>query len=254
MLRFEAHDIDVSTTGIQPTPVLLSLGDGRYLDLAGHAYWRLRGRTFERESTTLGAEVEKIVELLQGAVLVDEPLLRSPKLVEGYAWPRLLRRRLDRVLVELLREGLEPEAEGLTYVPGEGDYFLAVQTRDTAVRVDDLGDGVRSALLLSMLVLAHRTTVLLIEDVETHMHPAGLAILTRFLAKEARERGFQVIATTHSVEAVEAAAEAAREEGLKAKVYYVERVEGRLEAREFTADDVNALRKLGIDVRLLNKF
>ena len=205
--------------------------------------------------TRLDEESAPIVsDLLRGVVLVDDVLSRNPRLVEEYAWPRLLQKRLDKLVVGLLREGLEPEAEGLTYVPGGGSYFLALQTKDTIVRVDDLGDGVRQALLLSMLLLAHNTTTLLLEDPETHMHPGGLAVVMRFIARMARERGFQVIATTHSIEAVGLAVEAAREEGLKPVVYYVERSGGRLEAREFSADDFSVLRRLGIDVRLLNKF
>lgn len=79
------------------------------------------------------------------------------------------------------------------------------------MRVDDLGDGARAALLAAMLVLAYEPTVLLIEEPELHMHPGGLYAYTRFLLNPARSAGLQVIATTHSHEFIYTARRLSRE-------------------------------------------
>ncbi len=143
--------------------------------------------------------------------------------MENYARLGLLTRRLNKRVLELVREEFEPEAEGLTYAPVGGGYHLMLQTAETAVRVDDLGDGARAALLAAMLALAHRLTVLPLEEPELHMHPAGLYTYLRFLLKLAREVGFQVIASTHSVELVQIARALSMELGVESSVLYLER-------------------------------
>ena len=155
----------------------------------------------------------------------------------------------------MVRKGLEPTAEGLTYIPIGPETVLALQTGTTTVRVDDVGDGTRSAILLALLVLGVRPSVLLLEEPETHLHPAGLATLLDFLLTLSREEGFQVIASTHSIDLVHIASSLARQHGVKLSVVYLERArDGRLESRPFTLDDVEALRELGVDLRLAHAF
>lgn len=155
----------------------------------------------------------------------------------------------------MVREEFEPSAEGLTYPPLGGDTVLALQTPTTAVRVDDLGDGVRSAILLALLVLGLQPSILLLEEPETHMHPAGLRSLTSFLTRLAGERGFQVIASTHSPDFIHIATKLAGEHRVGLKVLFIERTEdGTLESRTFTPEDLDAPQKLGVDVRLTYAF
>ena len=197
---------------------------------------------------------EDIKRLLKGFLLVDDVLVRRPEVVEIYAWPRLLTRRLDKYVIEMIKEEFEPEAEGLTYVPSGEGYYLMLQTAKTAVRIDDLGDGARAALLTAMLVLAYKPTVLLIEEPELHMHPAGLYTYMKFLMKLAKDMGFQIIASTHSIELVQIAQALSQELGVELAVLYLEIEDGVLRARNFSAEDIEYLRRLGVDIRFLYKF
>jgi energy-coupling factor transporter ATP-binding protein EcfA2 len=238
-------------------PVRLVWGDGLLVDLetgrTSKSVEAIEARTAE-SITSVRGELAQAKRFLEGILLVDAPLSRRPDLVESYAWPRLLVRRLDKLVVEMVREEFEPEAEGLTYAPVNGGYYLMLETARTAVRVDDLGDGARAALLASMLVLAYRPTILLIEEPELHMHPAGLYTYMRFLMRLSREQGFQIIASTHSIELVRIVQTLSKELNIGLSVLYLERREGRLEARSFTGEDAELLERLGIDVRLLHKF
>jgi len=249
--------VDVAVDAVSRTrPVRLITRDGLAVDLewgvASRDVASIRQRSYAQ--VDIAGELAEVRDFLRGILLVDAALLRNPATVELYAWPRLLPKRLDREVVKFVREELEPEAEGLTYVPTAAGTYLALQTSKTTVRVDDLGDGVRNALLTAMLVVAYRPTVLLLEEPELHMHPGGLASLTGFLLRAAKEMGFQIIATTHSVEFVELARALASELGLELAALFLERVDGVLRSRSFSADDVDALRKLGIDMRLLYRF
>lgn len=193
-------------------------------------------------------------DFLKGFLLIDDNIFRNPVEVEKYAWHKVAVKRLDKRIVDMLKREFEPKAEGLTYIPIGGEFSLALQTTDTTVRIDDLGDGARASLLVGMLILAYNPTVLLLEDPEVHMHPGGLYAYMETLLELSKEMGFQIMLTTHSVELIQIIEDLSRKLGLGVSVNYVEMEEGVLKARNFSIDDVEILRKLGIDMRLLHKF
>ena len=210
----------------------------------------------KRPGRKTSKEAEKRVkETLGGVVFVDPTLLSKPRIIEKAAWEAVSTRRLDKRIVDMLRSDLAPEAEGLTYIPLGDEPVLAVQTPETTIRVDDLGDGVKAAVLLALLILGVRPSILLLEEPETHMHPAGLSTLLDFLYSLMREEGFQVIASTHSIDLVHIASSLARDYDINLSLIYLGRSsDGLLDARPFTLDDVEALRELGVDLRLAHAF
>jgi len=239
-------------------PIRLLDETGSLINLETGYYWRSVEAFKAGEPQMVrgvGDELLEVKRFLGGFLLIDWLLSKMLSNVEVYAWPRILTKRLDKRVIEIIREEFEPEAEGLTYIPGaEGFNYLALQTTKTAVRVDDLGDGAKAALISSMLILAYKPTILLVEEPELHMHPAGLYTYTRFLMRLSKEMGFQIIASTHSIEFVEMAKALSKDLGIESTVLYIERENDELKAKSFSLDDVEALRKLGIDVRLLDRF
>ena len=60
--------------------------------------------------------------------------------VEKKLWKDLLKRRDDRIIVEVLRSGYDVNVEDLTYTTYDGKALqLAVKLPKTTIRVDDLG-------------------------------------------------------------------------------------------------------------------
>ena len=225
-----------------------------FADLAtGYAWLDPEGK-IKREFFSVTDELARVKRFLEGILFIDGVLARRPDIIEAYAWPRVLQRRLDKIVTALIKEEFELEAEGFTYAPIAGGYYLMLQTAETAVRVDDLGDGARSALTTAMLVLAYKPTVVLIEEPELHMHPRGLYVYMKFLMRLAKDMDFQVIASTHSVELVQIAQMVSQELGVGMAAFYLEREAGILKSRSFSPQDLEVLRKLGIDVRLLHIF
>jgi hypothetical protein len=202
--------------------------------------------------------------LLRAVILVDDIILRSPSAIERYAWPRVLSKRLERKIVELLKSEFEPDAEYITYVPvataasgtsAVQEYRLALVTSKTAILIDGLADGARWATLMALLVLASQPTMLLIEEPETHLHPGWIIAVMRFLIELARDLGFQMIASTHSMDVIRITGYVARELGVRSSLIFTERENGKLITRQFSLDEeVEVLRELGIDPRLLYKF
>ncbi len=258
------------------SPIIIELNEGRYtfqiFDAPlGHRPVRLKtprglielkvGHCAESpHKLTLGliidikGELAELRDYLRGFLFIDRQLLSRPENVEKFSWSKVAARRLDKQIISMIREEFEVDAESLTYIPIGNKYCLALQTSETTTRVDDLGDGARIALLSSLLILAYRPTLVLIEEPELHMHPAGLYTYMKFLLKLMKQFNAQLIASTHSIELVQITEALAKELNLDFTVKFIEREKGILKARSFSPDDIEMLRKLGIDPRLLHKF
>jgi len=233
-------------------PTWLLINDG-LLDLEKGEYLKSPDTVLSiKAPNELLSELADLKKLLKNIVFIDHTLLSEPKEIEKYAWARVAAKRLDKLIISTIREEFEPEAEGLTYIPMNDEYVLSLQTSRTTVRIDDLGDGVRIAILASLLLLATNPSLLLIEEPENHMHPAGLKSYVKFMFKLAKEKNFQIIASTHSLEFIIIAKEIAKQLGLKLSTIFIERSpEGMVETRNFNLKDTEILSKLGIDPRFL---
>lgn len=207
------------------------------------------GLTFkEKLLSSLKAEIS----LLENVVFIDDSILSNPKFVEKKIWPKLLAKRLDKFVVKVIREGFESDVEDITYMPIGDDYVLALKLSRTTVRVDDLGDGVRSVLLLVSIFSVLDKALVLMEDPELHQYPSGLAVLMRFVLKVAKERRLQLIMSTHSIEFVNIVRKLCDELGLSLRVFFLERSsDGVIDVRVLNGVDVDTLLKLGLDPRLL---
>jgi len=192
------------------------------------------------------------VKFLGGVIFIDVRLLSEPKRVEEGVWPKLLARRLDKLIVKLVKSEYEPDAEDLTYMPFAGSYMLAVKLSRTTVPIDTLGDGARMAVLTSSIASIVENTALLLEDPEVHQHPRGMATLMRFLLSAAKKRRLQLFITTHSIELVNIVRKICDEEGLELCLFFMERgSNGVVDVRAMESLDVGTLLKLGIDPRFL---
>jgi predicted ATPase len=193
-----------------------------------------------------------VVEFLRGVMFIDSRLSVSD--VELKIWSRLLDRRLDKKVVELIREEYEPNVEGVTFKPTrEGGIVLALTLANTTVEVDALGDGARMAIMLASTLALASNTAILIEDPEVHQHPGGLATLMRFALKLAKDRGLQLFISTHSVELVNIVRRLCEELGLGFRVFFMERdySSGVVDVRVLEGFDVETLQKIGLDPRML---
>ena len=174
--------------------------------------------------------------------------------IEKSVWPQLLDRRLDKVIVNLVKEEYEPSAEDIIYKPlASGSFVLALKLPETTIEIDALGDGARKAILFASALALTENTAALIEDPEVHQHPAGLEVFMRLTAKVAKERRLQLFITTHSIELVNIARKVCSDLGLKLKVFYMERDQGGIvDVRELEEVDIDIAQKLGLDPRLLH--
>ena len=192
------------------------------------------------------------MKFLEGITFIDVRLFSEPRRIEEKVWSKLLMRRLDKLVVELMRAEYEPDTEDLTYMPFKGSYMLAVKLSRTTVPIDALGDGARIAVLLASIASTIEDTALLLEDPEVHQHPRGLATLMKFLLSMAKKRRLQLFITTHSIELMNIIRKLCAEEGIGLRLFFMERGDdGVVDVRAMESLDVDVLLKLGIDPRFL---
>lgn len=117
------------------------------------------------------------------------------------------------------------------------------------VPLDSFGDGVRKVAYLLDKVLRAENGILLIDEIEVAFHPAVLEPLCINLRSFARELNVQIIATTHSLEAVDAVLRAFENAPSDLTAFRLER-EPNLTARRFDGSALHDLRHvLGQEIR-----
>lgn len=117
------------------------------------------------------------------------------------------------------------------------------------VPLDSFGDGVRKVAYLLDKLLRAQDGILLIDEIEVAFHPAVLAPLCANLRSFARELNVQIIATTHSLEAVDAVLRAFDDSQSDLTAFRLER-EPHLTARRFDGAALHDLRHvLGQEIR-----
>jgi hypothetical protein len=118
---------------------------------------------------------------------------------------QILEERMKPEVIRLLQllapdvEDIEirsPQGRGAVihlYHSGIGHVPLAVE-----------GDGMRRALAFASACVQARGGVLLLDEVETALHPEALSGVFRFLVESCKAMGVQLFVSTHSLEAVDA--------------------------------------------------
>lgn len=105
-------------------------------------------------------------------------------------------------LVTWLAELCAPELADIDFieVPEVNDVLaVLVEKNGRRISARSLSDGTLRFLgLLIALRTAKSGSLILIEEIESGLHPARINLLVNFLETVTRERGIQVIATTHS--------------------------------------------------------
>jgi hypothetical protein len=94
-----------------------------------------------------------------------------------------------------------------------------------------------------------------VEELETHQHPESLRKLTQALFELGKQQNLQLFLTTHSLELIDYAMEAAEEKGLDLKLHHLTLdQDGLLKATPFPQPDAKLLLDIGHDPRLHYKY
>jgi energy-coupling factor transporter ATP-binding protein EcfA2 len=153
--------------------------------------------------------------------------------------------------VELLQV-FDNDVEDLDVIASLGRETVRVTHRTRGV-VDlaSFGDGMRRSTALALALTRASQGVLLIDEIEVGIHNSVLQPVLSKLLTAAAASQVQLLATTHSLEAVDAlvAAVAERDSGDSLAAYWVQKKDGRHEARRYDFERLRRMREGGLDVR-----
>ncbi len=153
--------------------------------------------------------------------------------------------------VELLRV-FDPAVEDLDVVTsgGLGAVRVTHATRGV-VDLSSFGDGMRRAATLALALARATQGVLLVDEIEAGIHPTVLRPVLSKLLEAASRASVQIIATTHSLEAIDAIIDCTGEVGMSDQLaaYWVQRSDGQHGARRYDHAKLGRLREGGLDIR-----
>jgi energy-coupling factor transporter ATP-binding protein EcfA2 len=118
---------------------------------------------------------------------------------------QVLEGRLKAEVIGLLQK-LAPDVEDIEIrsPQGRGAVIHLYHSKIGHVPLAVEGDGMRRALAFASACVQSRGGVLLLDEVETALHPEALAGVFRFLVEICRQQEVQLFVSTHSLEAVDA--------------------------------------------------
>ncbi|MCC7109387.1 MAG: ATP-binding protein [Deltaproteobacteria bacterium] len=146
----------------------------------------------------------------------------------------------------------DPDIENLDIVELAGRRSVRVTHRTRGVvDLSSFGDGLRRAVLFSLVLARAAGGILLIDEIDVGIHPTVMNAVIAKLCVAAEEVNSQVIMTTHSLEAVDAlmAVVAERNAADSFAAFWLRRKDGRHEVRRYDFAKLSTLREGGLDIR-----
>ncbi len=124
---------------------------------------------------------------------------------------------------------------------------LNMYTRERRrIRVGDIGDGIQSLVIYKILVEGYSPSIILWDDIESHLNPRILMYIADWVDDMVSRDKKQVVISTHSLEAAELLAGASGH----ARIILMKLDKGLLKTKVLSPDELEELRKLGVDVRM----
>jgi len=168
--------------------------------------------------------------------------------VRSYSGSRLAQRG---EALELVRD-FDPEVESIEVgsFRGARPSLYVVHRRLGPAPLSVFGDALRRVVLLATTVATLRHGLLFIDEAETGVHVSALPRVFKWLTAAAARNDVQVVATTHSLEAVDALLAGAEGEGDQLVAFHLDQTPEATRVRRFDQGLLSRLRReRGLDVR-----
>lgn len=141
-------------------------------------------------------------------------------------------------LLELLRK-FDDKIDGIEILPGRNNHFPTTYIKHSEygfMPLSSFGDGIKKVLALASAVLRVENGLLLIDELETAIHTSALDSVFEWLLETCKLLNIQVIATTHSDEALISLLSKYKKIGTEMCIYRLERFENEIVARRFSGN------------------
>lgn len=155
------------------------------------------------------------------------------------------------VAIRLLKV-FDPNIEDLDVVASLSREAIRVtHSKRGVVDLSSFGDGMRRSAAVALALTRASEGVLLVDEIEAGVHHSVLRQVLSKLLEAAAASKVQILATTHSLEAVDAIIGCTEEMGATETLgaFWVKRVDGKHEVRRYDPGKLRRLREGGLDIR-----
>lgn len=182
---------------------------------------------------------------LSKALLIRYDILKIAHKYLYRVWEDLTSRGLTSKVAKWISETIDEDFTDLTAEPFSGKPCINLYRSDRVrIRLGDLGDGIHMLVISRLLIEYLNPDLILWDDIELHVNPLTLTILSEWLS-DLVDSGKQVVVTTHSLEVVRALVSVEE----KARVVGVSKKGGVLRVKYYSGSEVEELKELGFDIR-----
>lgn len=195
---------------------------------------------------TMGA----YLSFLGNCTIIDAESIRNLDSVEQTFWGRILEKRDDKRIANIINEAYGLGIEHLTMGSySQNRYKLFAALPKISIHIDDYGEGFRYALAILMIASQLSDTILLLEEPEVHQHLGVIKPLFKALLQLSKENNLQLFISTHSQDIVKVLTELSEDD---LKIFHMDLEDGILTNREISKIDTKLMMDLGIDIRLID--
>ncbi len=137
-------------------------------------------------------------------------------------------------------KALDPRLSDLRGILTYGELMLWAQTGSEYIPLKLMGEGFNRALHFMVTMMTEPNSYLFIDEIENGIHHSAQKCVWHTLGKLAREHNIQVFATTHSLEMIEAAHEAFKDDDpYEFRYHRLDRYEDSDEIEAVTYNDLD---------------
>lgn len=158
----------------------------------------------------------------------------------------IMKYNIHTKVVKMISEQLDENFTEI--VLKHGGWYLRREDA-SYIHIDDVGDGVKKAARIMMVVELLKPKLILWDDFDTSLHPAMIKMLLKWLAKG----DWQVVIATHSIDVLYYLADLAEElEEFDAQLIALAKgADDKLNHKELTMEELEDLIEANIDPRML---
>jgi len=205
---------------------------------------KVEGEEIATASRFSYGKTEVLRRLIAKVALIRHEYIRHIYKHLRYYWTDITGRTITQRVADWISNLINEKYLDITAEPfGEKITLYLYRSDRVRIRLGDLGDGVQLLIASRILIEDLNPDIVLWDDVESHMNPRSLTWLAEWLADLTKEK--QVVLTTHSLEALETIANLVE----NTSILKLTLTNGILNVEEYNVEDIEKLKKLGIDIR-----
>jgi len=192
-----------------------------------------------------------LINLLESSIIIDSFISNNFELIEEKLWFTVVADRTDKKITKIINSCYDTTIENFSYVKIGPGYSLAALLPTHSVRIDEIGDGVRMAVVILALAYLTKNGILLFEEPENHQHIRALDKIMQALLEVTKTQKTQLFISTHSLELTERLVDLSIKLNIDLTVHGLSLDKGILKSRSIKKQDAKNLLEVGEDLRII---